>query len=171
VGKQTYGILYTGYAIPNLFIPIFAGALFDKIGSRNGILIFTVLLCLGQFIFMLGGYHLSFNLMIIGRIIFGIGCESMYVGQSAIISEWFMNYELPFAMSMVSCLPLIGSFVGGAMVPRVFYHELMVKTGKHKPNKDDASHAFGVCFRLGLNVCLICFCLVLLIYYLDLKTE
>ena len=126
VDKQTYGILYTSYAVPNLFIPIFAGSLFDKIGSRNGILIFTVILCLGQGIFTLGGYHLSFELMVLGRIIFGIGCESMYVGQSAIVSEWFINYELPFAMSMVSCLPLIGSFVGGAVIPSVYHHALMV---------------------------------------------
>jgi MFS family permease len=29
---------------------------------------------------MLGGYRESFELMLIGRGIFGIGCESMYVG-------------------------------------------------------------------------------------------
>ena len=69
---------------------------------------------------MMGGYYMSFKLMIIGRTVFGIGCESMYVGQSSIISEWFITYELPFAMSMITCLPLFGSFVGGAIIPSAF---------------------------------------------------
>ena len=58
--------------------------------------------------------------MLVGRAIFGIGCENMYVGQSAIISEWFINYELPLAISMISSIPLIGSFMNGAITPVVY---------------------------------------------------
>ena len=63
---------------------------------------------------------MSFELMIVARVIFGIGCESMYVGQSYLISEWFILYELPLAMSMISCLPLFGSWAGGALIPIAF---------------------------------------------------
>ena len=80
VSEEQYGLLYTVYAIPNLVLPLVGGIFLDKVGQRNGLLLFTVILCLGQGIIMLGGYQLSFPLMLVGRVIFGIGCESMYVG-------------------------------------------------------------------------------------------
>ena len=98
--------------------------MFDKIGNRTGIVLFSIILCLGQGLFTIGGYTMSFSLMVLGRIIFGIGCESMYVGQSAIISEWFLHFELPLAMSMISCVPLAGSFIGGAVIPHVYHSNL-----------------------------------------------
>lgn len=104
---------------------------------------------------MLGGYKNDFNLMIIGRGIFGIGCESMYVGQATIVSNWFINYELPLAISMISCIPLCGSFLGGAVVPSVY-----------EKNWD-----FGEAFRVGFVMCIIGFILVLILTYIDYKTE
>jgi len=112
--------LYTVYAIPNTILPLVGGLFLDKIGTRNGLLLFTTVLALGQGIFMVGGYRLNFELMLIGRVVFGIGCESMYVGQSSIVSEWFMNFELPLAISMISCIPLCGSFLNGAIVPSIY---------------------------------------------------
>ena len=56
---------------------------------------------------MIGGFQESFNLMLAGRVIFGIGCENMYVGQSAIISEWFINYELPLIEYIIQLLLFI----------------------------------------------------------------
>ena len=104
---------------------------------------------------MLGGYRESFDLMLLGRGIFGIGCESMYVGQSAIVSSWFINYELALAISMISCIPLCGSFLNGALVPMVF----------------EKNHSFGDAFRIGFILCIISFILVLILTYLDYKTE
>jgi MFS family permease len=75
-----YGLLYSVYAVPNCIMPLIGGILLDKIGHRIGLIIFTTFLCVGQGIFMLGGYNRDYNLMIVGRGIFGIGCESMYVG-------------------------------------------------------------------------------------------
>ena len=69
---------------------------------------------------MIGGYQLNFEMMLAGRVLFGVGCESMYVGQSTLVSSWFINYELPLAISMISCIPLCGSFLNGAIVPSVF---------------------------------------------------
>ena len=59
---------------------MFGGLLFDMIGSRNGILLFTIILVSGQGLFMVGGYKNNYTYMLIGRILYGMGCESMYVG-------------------------------------------------------------------------------------------
>jgi MFS family permease len=131
------------------------GVLLDKIGHRAGLIIFTTLLCIGQGVFMLGGYRNDFDLMIIGRGIFGMGCESMYVGQAAVISTWFINYELPLAIAMLSCIPLCGSFIGGAIVPYIY----------------EQNRSFGDAFRIGFILCLIAFCIVIVRTVLDYKTE
>tara|TARA_B110000285_G_C14680308_1_gene404359 strand:+ start:169 stop:528 length:360 start_codon:yes stop_codon:yes gene_type:complete len=80
VTSQQYGLLYTVYAIPNTILPLIGGLLLDRVGQRMALIMFTTTLCIGQGIFMLGGYQESFPLMLIGRGVFGIGCESMYVG-------------------------------------------------------------------------------------------
>jgi MFS family permease len=75
-----YGLLYTVYAAPNTILPLFGGILVDKIGTRNALIIFYTFLVLGQGIFMIGGYRKNFHLMLVGRTIYGLGCESIYVG-------------------------------------------------------------------------------------------
>lgn len=153
VDETEYGLLYTVYAIPNVFLPLVGGIFLDKIGVRNGLLLFTVLLCIGQGVVMLGGYRLSFSLMLVGRVIFGIGCESMYVGQSAMVSAWFINFELPLAIAMISCVPLLGSFLGGAVVPSVY----------------NLRESFGDAFGIGFLLCLVSLALVIMLSILDFK--
>lgn len=65
-------------------------------------------------------------------------------------------------MSIISCVPLAGSFIGGAMIPRIYHQHLI---------KNDLSNAFGSSFAVGFIVCVICFCLCILTYILDRKTE
>merc|ERR1711937_1033625 len=77
VTPQKYGYLYSVYAIPNLILPLFGGILFDKYGNRVCLLVFTTILMIGQGIFTLGGYKMKYWVMLMGRVIFGIGCESM----------------------------------------------------------------------------------------------
>ena len=104
---------------------------------------------------MLGGYRDDFNLMIIGRGIYGVGCESMYVGQTTIISAWFINYELPIAIAMITCVPLCGSFLGGALVPTIY----------------EKNWSFGEAFRVGWLMTIIGFLLILILTFIDYKTE
>ena len=106
---------------------------------------------------------MKFWLMLVGRIVFGIGCESMYVGQSAIISEWFINYEMPLAMAMCSCIPLCGSFIGGSVIPKVY--------GLDQGEDEDVGKRFGHSFGVGFLVCIFSFVVVIFIFILDRKME
>jgi len=60
--------------------------------------------------------------MMVGRCIFGMGCEVMYVGQSVLLSKWFLNFELPIAMGLISVVPIIGSFASGIIVTVMYEH-------------------------------------------------
>ena len=52
----------------------------DKLGVRLGLILFTVIITIGQFIFAIGGYRENFAIMLVGRFIFGLGGENMSVG-------------------------------------------------------------------------------------------
>lgn len=67
---------------------------------------------------------------------------------------WFINYELPFGMSMISCIPLVGSFIGGAIVPHIY-----------------TTDGFGKAFGSGFIACAACFFIVILLCILDAKAE
>jgi MFS family permease len=150
-----YGFLYSVYAIPNSILPLLGGLFVDKLGVRVCLVIFSILLCLGQMVIMLGGYRNNFTLMIIGRGIFGAGCESMYVGQATIVSSWFINYELSLAIAMISCIPLCGSFLGGAIVPTIY----------------EKNESFGEAFRIGFLLCVGGLVVVLGLVFIDYRTE
>ena len=62
-----------------MVLPFFGGVMLDKLGIRVGLILFTVVLTAGQFVFMMGGYRDKFWLMLVGRVIFGLGGESMSV--------------------------------------------------------------------------------------------
>jgi len=47
VSPTKYGLLYSSFGIPNLFMPILAGIMFDKFGTRLSTLFFATLLCIG----------------------------------------------------------------------------------------------------------------------------
>ena len=47
VTPSRYGLLYSSFGIPNLFMPILSGVLFDKYGVRIPTVFFAILLCVG----------------------------------------------------------------------------------------------------------------------------
>ena len=78
---------------------------------------FTTILTVGQFIFMLGGIENKYSIMLAGRVIFGLGGECMSVSQSAIISAWFKGKELGFALGLNITVARLASVVGGVLIP------------------------------------------------------
>ena len=69
---------------------------------------------------MLGGYAENYILMLLGRVLFGLGGESMTVAQSTIISLWFKGKELNFAMGLNLSIARLGSVINGLIVPKVY---------------------------------------------------
>ena len=48
--------------------------------NRIGLIVFTVILTIGQLVFAIGGLNESWSTMMAGRLIFGLGGENMTVG-------------------------------------------------------------------------------------------
>lgn len=62
-----------------MLLPLIGGIFVDKVGVRLALIGFTSVLTLGQMIFTIGGYKASYTIMMVGRFVFGLGGESMYV--------------------------------------------------------------------------------------------
>lgn len=149
-----YSLLYTVYSIPNMILPILGGILLDSIGIRAGLILFCAILTLGQFIFMLGGFQLNYNELILGRTIFGMGGESMGVAQSSIISVWFKGKELAFALGLNLSVSRLGSVINAAIVPTVYQ-----------------SKGLGYALLVGFIFCIFSLLSGIGIVYLDKKAE
>ena len=110
--------LYTIYSIPNIVLPFFGGLFMDKKGlSRICIFVFSFILCIGQAIFFYGIFIKSYFLMIVGRFIFGLGGGSLVVAENTIISRWFKDKELAFALGCTISTSITGSALNSSLSP------------------------------------------------------
>jgi MFS family permease len=85
------GLLQGIYSIPNIFMVLIGGIIIDKIGTKKAALIFACLVFLGALFTTVKG---DIVFMATGRLIFGLGAESMIVAITTIIARWFKGKEL-----------------------------------------------------------------------------
>ncbi|KAM0674553.1 hypothetical protein GVAV_002171 [Gurleya vavrai] len=115
---QKITFLYSIYAFPNMVLPLFIG-----FSSRIKISYLAASLCflvfLGNVIFSLGVHYKNFNLMLIGRFIYGLGGESFAVIQNLIIAREFRGRELAFSMSLSSSIARCGTVFNYLITPYV----------------------------------------------------
>jgi len=102
------GLLNAIYSFPNIIMVLVGGLIIDRIGTRTSVIIFTVLIMLGAVITALTG---DIWVMASGRLIFGLGAESMIVAVTTIIARWFKGKELSFAFGLNLTVARLGSFL------------------------------------------------------------
>lgn len=102
------GLLNGIYSFPNIIMVLVGGIIIDRIGTRKSVFIFTVLIMLGALVTAVQG---SIYTMAAGRLIFGLGAESMIVAITTIIARWFKGKQLSFAFGMNLTVARLGSFM------------------------------------------------------------
>lgn len=147
--------LYTIYSAPNIFLPFLVGRALDRVGSRSFLIGLSVLVCAGQLIFALGATIRSWSWMLFGRLIFGLGGESLAVAQSRLVTEWFLGQELGLAIGLNLSVARIGTVVNNNLSPRI-------------ANKSPTAGGGvpGACWA-GLVSCLFSFACTLTCIYID----
>lgn len=63
----------------------------DKLGPNVMIVTFSTLICIGSTIFAVGVMSKSFSIMVLGRLFFGLGGESLEVAVARIMTDWFQG--------------------------------------------------------------------------------
>lgn len=102
------GLLNAVYSLPNVIMVLIGGIIIDRIGTRKSVFIFTLLVFLGSVITALHG---SLFMMAAGRLVFGLGAESMIVAITTIVARWFKGKELSFAFGLNLTVARLGSFL------------------------------------------------------------
>src|SRR6202451_359322 len=101
------GFLQAIYSFPNIFTVVIGGFIIDRIGLRKSLMIFGALCFIGPTI-TAASAHLS--IMAIGRLIFGMGAESLNVAVVTALARWFKGKELSFAFGLNLTASRLGTF-------------------------------------------------------------
>ena len=101
------GFLQMMYSFPNIFTVVIGGFVIDRFGLRKALMIFAVLSFVGPAITAASG-HLS--VMATGRLIFGMGAESLNVAATTALARWFRGKELSFAFGLNLTASRLGTF-------------------------------------------------------------
>ena len=102
------GLLQGIYSFPNIIMVLIGGLVIDRIGSKKAALIFSLFVFIGAFITVLKG---DIFLMAAGRLIFGLGAESMIVAITTVVAQWFKGKQLSFAFGLNLTVARLGSFL------------------------------------------------------------
>ncbi len=114
------GLLQAIYSIPNVFMVLVGGVIVDRIGTRKAILLFGLICFVGGVATLPSGRLMTFTVpvwdktitapvMAIGRLIFGLGAESLIVAVTTAVAKWFRGKELSFAFGMNLMIARAGS--------------------------------------------------------------
>jgi len=101
------GLLQAIYSFPNIFTVVIGGFIIDRLGLRKSLMIFGILCLVGPAITAASGL---LWLMCIGRLIFGMGAESLNVAVTAALARWFKGKELSFAFGINLTICRLGTF-------------------------------------------------------------
>jgi MFS family permease len=115
--ETMFSLLYTVYSIPNIFLPFFGGYFVDKFGVKITLVATTSFLTIGQSLFALGLSMKSWPVMLLGRVVYGFGGESLAVANSAVLAEWFKGKELAFAFGLNLSIARLGSVANNMISP------------------------------------------------------
>jgi nitrate/nitrite transporter NarK len=82
-------------------------------------IVFELLIVIGQFIFALGCQSTSMQTMLLGRIVFGLGGESLNICQNAMIVKWFFKSQIALPLGLTISISRLGSVLNDVFSPRL----------------------------------------------------
>jgi MFS family permease len=136
-----WALIRNFYNVPNtfLFMALLGGIFLDRFGIRRTGFVFTMLCGLGGIITAYGvsdlfrgggpGYDLmgsflpayspELKMMMLGRLLFGLGAETQIVLLNKVLAKWFMGKELALAFGINLGVARVGSALGMSLSPRI----------------------------------------------------
>lgn len=120
------------------------------------------ILLIGQLIFAMGAVLNTFWLMSIGRLIFGIGAESLAVAQNNYAVLWFKGKELNMVFGLQLSFARIGSTVNFMVMGPVYKYVSQYYTGHM---------CLGVVLLLATLTCVMSFLCALILGWMDKRAQ
>jgi MFS family permease len=102
------GTLNAIYSLPNIFLVVIGGLLVDRFGARSVVLATTTICLVGAVLTALGS---QFPVMAAGRLVFGIGAETLNVALLVALAQWFSGRYFALALAINVSLGRLGSYL------------------------------------------------------------
>jgi MFS family permease len=110
------GALNAVYSLPNVFIALLGGIWADRMGPAR-VSAWTAAICFVGTALTAVGQHLW--LMVLGRFLFGVGGETLFVALLTGVGRWFIGPQLGIAMAVFFSVARIGSYFAD-LSPQLF---------------------------------------------------
>ncbi|KCV67742.1 hypothetical protein H696_05851 [Fonticula alba] len=118
ITNAQFGLLQSAVSLVNTVIPLFGGIFIDLFGTTWGSLAASTLILVGEAIVALSTMAVSFEVMVIGRVIYGIGAGYIVTVQEAILAHWFEGRGLALTIGLQIAMSRLSSFLAtGTVVP------------------------------------------------------
>jgi MFS family permease len=101
------GTLNAIYSFPNIVMVLVGGVIVDRVGTRLATVLFASVCLVGAVVTALSP---SFKVMALGRLLYGLGAESMIVAITVAIGQWFVGRQLGFAFGVNLSIARAGSW-------------------------------------------------------------
>jgi MFS family permease len=102
------GTLNAIYSLPNVIMVLIGGVLVDRFSARTVTLVTAGVCLLGAIVTALGA---SFPVMAAGRLLFGLGGETMIVAITVALAQWFVGRYLALFFALSLSLGRLGSYL------------------------------------------------------------
>ena len=94
--QSQIGLLNAVFSLPNILLALAGGVLIDRYGPARVSLWTAALCCLGSVLTAIGE---PFALMVTGRLLFGVGEETLLIALLAGLAQWFAAGGMAVAMA------------------------------------------------------------------------
>ena len=107
------------YSIPNIIAPLFVPAITQRLGMRIPMAIYCSLMVVGIIVQYLSIEVDSYEVLLIGIILFGIGVNGSVVLFNSFTAIWFEGGELSTSLSVFNCMQYTGYVFTSLSLPPV----------------------------------------------------
>jgi MFS family permease len=107
-----YGVVSAGVSIINTIFPIAGGIFIDIFGSVWGTLAVNFMIILGSLLTAIACKIESYALLVVARVVFGIGSGLIVTMQESLLSKWFRTRHLSIAIGLQLSISRLSTFLG-----------------------------------------------------------
>ena len=106
--QSQIGLLGAVFNLPNIALALAGGVVIDRIGAAKSIVIAALICTLGACLTAIGA---PFGLMLMGRLLFGLGNETLYIALLVGLAQWFHAGGGALAIALFFSMARIGSYL------------------------------------------------------------
>ncbi|KAI9282247.1 major facilitator superfamily domain-containing protein [Sporodiniella umbellata] len=112
ITNTKYGVISASVSIVNTVFPIAGGAFIDIFGSVWGTLAINLAIVVGALLTAVSAKYNSYVLMVVGRIVFGVGSGLIVTMQESLLSKWFRTQHLSIVIGLQLSVSRLSTFLG-----------------------------------------------------------